>query len=148
MPHFTLQLTPHGPIVSAVLAISRPRAHALQQAGHSEPEPVSFAAMVDTGASSTCLDASLLEPLQLTPTGQVKISTPSSGQEPVWMEQYDVTLLIPGPDGSPPLVFPTIPIVALKNFATAHYGGLIGRDILAECLLSYNGTARLLTLAY
>lgn len=104
--------------------------------------------MVDTGASCSCVDASALAPLGLTPTGQMPISTPSTQGVPASFDTFDVLLLIPGADGATPLVFQTIPLVALPSFAGPNYQGLIGRDVLASCILHYNGVTNLFELAY
>lgn len=118
-------------------------------AGQPVPRPVRIRALVDTGASCTCIDPSVLAELKLTPTGSVSVNTPSTGATPHTADQFDVALLIPGPDpAAAPLVFDTIPVVSSELLNAQGFHSLIGRDILDLCLFNYNGAVRLFTLAY
>ncbi len=147
MPHFTLPLGPNGPVLTAVVAVSQERNAALVAAGQSVPKPVPITALVDTGASATCVDPSVLTSLSLTPTGIVSLSTPSTGETPHQAEQFDASLIIPAPQG-PALVFRTIPVVASALLAAQGFHALIGRDLLDQCVFFYNGSLKLFTLAY
>jgi hypothetical protein len=93
--------------------------------------------LIDTGASGTCVDTTLLAPLGLTPTGSVPVQTPSTNGVPVQCPQYDVMLIIPGAGGVP-LTFQAFPVLC-TDFSTQGISGLIGRDVLALCSLFYNG---------
>lgn len=147
MPHFTLQVGPNGPIVNAFVAVSQGRTAALTAAGQPIPKPAPIFALVDTGASCTCVDPSVLHGLKLTPTGSISVNTPSTGSTPHETYQYDVALVIPAPSG-PPLVFQTIPVVAADLLEAQGFHALIGRDILSRCFFSYNGEVGIFTLAY
>ncbi len=148
MPHFTLQIGSRGPIVMALVFVSEARQTALVAAGRAIPAPVSMQALIDTGASCTCVDFQVLAPLALSPTGSTPISTPSTGTSPHHMDQYDVGIAIPGADpGSSPLILPTVPIVAC-SLRPQGIDALIGRDVLGRCLLSYNGATGAFTLAF
>jgi hypothetical protein len=147
MPHFTLPVGPNGPVLNAVVTVSKERSAALAAAVQSVPKPVPITALVDTGASCTCVDPSVLTALNLTPTGIVLLNTPSTGGTPHQAEQFDVALIIPAPSG-PALVFRTIPVVASELLTSQGFHALIGRDILDQCLFSYNGSIKLFTLAY
>lgn len=132
-----------------LIAISQARRQALEEQGQAVPTPILIRALVDTGATCTCIDTATLAPLQISPTGQSTLQTASTGNAPVLANQFDVALVIPGPtQGSAPLVFETIPIVALDGLSTQGFQALIGRDILSKCVLHYNGDMGLFTLAY
>jgi hypothetical protein len=108
-------------------------------------------ALVDTGASNTCIDPSVLigqnpAGLALTPTGTVSMTTPSTGTTPHIADQYDVALLIPHATLTP-LVRLTIAVASVELLAQGFHV-LIGRDILKDCVLVYNGTEDLFILAY
>jgi hypothetical protein len=148
MSHFTLQIEAHGPILNAGVLVSEPRAAALKAAGQAIPQMVPIRALVDTGAGCTCVDPTVLSSLRLTPTGNVPINTPSTGATPHSADQFDVALFIPGPPNSIPLNFQTIPVVAAELLATQGFHALIGRDILDNCVLIYNGGMRQFTLAF
>jgi hypothetical protein len=101
--------------------------------------------LVDTGASNTLIDVGLLNQLGLQPTGQVDVSTPSTDGQPVAMLQYDVGLLLPHSANS--RFFPTIAVTG-ANFQAHGIHGLLGRDVLAHCLVVYDGPANLYALAF
>lgn len=74
--------------------------------------------------------------LNLTPTGSVFMNTPSTGTIPHRANQYDVSLTLVHPTIG--LTFAAVPVIEAHR-ATQGIQGLIGRDILANCLFIYNG---------
>lgn len=149
MPHFTLHLLQNAPIVRAVISVSQARAAALTAAGKAIPSMIPVQALVDTGASSTCLDPYVISTLELTPTGSVPCHTPSTGSQPAMMNQYDVGIIIPGPTPThAPFIVGTLPVVETALFTAQGFHALIGRDILQHCVLIYNGSLGQFTLAY
>ena len=148
MPHFTLQLSPQGPLLNAVISISKERTAALTAANQPIPNPVSIRALVDTGASTTCIDPSILQALSLTPTGNIKMVTPSTGKTPVDIDQYDVSIMIPAALNQIPFHLHTIPVACTDLVSSQGFHALIGRDILSHCLLTYNGSMAVFTLAF
>jgi hypothetical protein len=109
--------------------------------------PRQIRALIDTGASNTCVDPSVLTALGLTPTGTVSVVTPTTGATPAECDQYDVGIVIPAPNG-PPFVVGTIAVTAHEFLNAQGFHALIGRDVLSRCLFGYNGTTGLFTLAY
>lgn len=121
---------------------------ALQAAGQAVPQPIRIRALLDTGASCTCVDPSVLAALNLTPTGSATMITPSTGATPHQTDQFDVGLIIPGASGNQtPLVVDNIAVVA-SQLTNQGFQALIGRDLLKRCVLTYNGAMNLFTLAY
>jgi len=146
--HFTLPIGPAGPVLSAFVAVSQARHAALTAAGQPVPSPVPIRALVDTGASCTCVDASVLAALGLTPTGSTQMMTPSTGATPHEALQYDVALAIPAAPPNPqPFYKHTLPVVG-SELSIQGIDALIGRDILKDCLLTYNGVVGFFTLAF
>jgi hypothetical protein len=134
--------------LTAFLTVSEARRDALLQASLPVPDAVRVSALVDTGASCTCVDPSFMAKLGLTPTGSVPVNTPSTGGTPHVAHQYDAGLIVPGAlQDHTPLIFPTIAIVSAELLVQG-IDALIGRDILSNCVLNYNGTAGYFTLAY
>lgn len=150
MPHFTLQITQQGAVLSAFIGVSEARRNALEQAGQPIPSLVPIRALVDTGASVTAVDPSVLQTLNLTPTGNTTINTPSTGMNPVTVDQYDVSLLVPPAVANQfPLFVRTLPVICcIDLLASQGFHALLGRDVLAQCILSYNGSMGWFTLAY
>jgi hypothetical protein len=147
MPHFTKQLTNGAPLVNAVLRVTQARADALIAAQQAVPGPQNMVALIDTGASCTCVDPAIITALGLTPTGVATILTPSTGATPHTTDQYDASLQIYSRLHQPPLAIPVIAVIA-SNLRVQGFDALIGRDVLEHCLLSYNGQSGFYTLAF
>jgi hypothetical protein len=61
MAHFTLAVdAAAGPVVLALVMPSRPRIDALTANNQPTPQPVPIRALVDTGASVTCVDPAVM----------------------------------------------------------------------------------------
>src|ERR1700730_16791257 len=120
---------PSGPIVTAFLAVSQARRAALTPAGQPIPANQQITALVDTGASCTSVDPSVIEALNLQPTGTASVITPSTGTTPHQTDPYDVALIIPAPISQAPLVFPTIAVISSQLLQAQGFHALIGRDI-------------------
>jgi hypothetical protein len=149
VPYFARQVAPNGNlIVLAMLGVSQARKNALVAAMQQVPDAVQIQALIDTGASCTCVDPSVLNQLKLTPTGSTMVHTPTTGTQPVAAETYDISLTIWAAMGRPPLVHHTVPVVASRLFAAQGFHALIGLDILRSCLLTYDGANGLFSLAY
>jgi hypothetical protein len=128
MPVLTTALTPEGPVLTLAIGVSKPRADALLAAGLSVPPSVQIRALIDTGASSTCV-----------PSGAISITTLSTGSTPVTCNQYDVGVFVVHPVIT--LGLDTMPIIECQALG----GGiqaLLGRDFLALCLFVYDGQAQ------
>lgn len=150
MPHFTLQITQQGALLTAFIGVSQGREAALQQAGQPVPKAVQVRALVDTGASITAVDPSVLkDQLSLAATGSTTVNTPSTGSQPMVADQYDVSLIVPAATvHQAPLYVNTLPVICAEILASQGFHALIGRDVLAQCVLSYNGSMGWFTLAY
>lgn len=147
MPTINVNIAAGGPLLIAVVGLSMPRLQALTSAGIVAPAPKSGTFLIDTGASCTAVDRGLLEGLGLQPTGIVAISTPSTQNDVHRCEQYDISLFIPASQGAAGHLIPAIPIVA-THLRAQGIDGLIGRDVLKDCTLIYNGSGGFFCLAY
>lgn len=129
--------------------MSHARRAALVANGEAVPNVVQIQGLIDTGASGTRVDPSVLTTLGLTPSGVATVNTPSTGNKPHTADQYDVSIFIPGsgPTQSP-LVVANLAVICAELLQAQGFHALIGRDILSRCLLSYNGTEGVFTLAY
>jgi hypothetical protein len=148
MPSINLAITPHGPLVSAIIMVSGARRAALTAAGLAVPPAQPGIFLIDTGASCTCIDSTFLAPLGLTPTGSSPMLTPSTNGVPHQCSTYDCTLLVPnGTPSQPAFLVDPVQIVE-TSFSGQNIVGLIGRDILSRCTLFYNGSMGHYTLSY
>lgn len=149
MPFFTLKTTTQGPMMTALVGVSEARRAALVAVGQPTPNLITIRALVDTGASGTCIDPSVLNALALTPTGSVLVNTPSTGSTPHAADQFDVAIIVPGASPShTPLFVENIAVLSADLLQAQGFHALIGRDILSLCLLSYDGMTGSFTLAY
>lgn len=146
MPSINLNIQPGGPIIGIFVGVSNPRFSALTAANLTPPTPVLGNFLIDTGASSTCIDPDLITGLGIHPTGKTGIQTPSTQPGAThYCDQYDVSLFIP--DGTSGHFVPALPVIT-THLRTQGIDGLLGRDVLKNCVLIYNGTASMITLSY
>jgi hypothetical protein len=136
MPHLTFQIGPTGPLLDVIVTVSKPRADALTKAGQPTPAPVQARLLIDTGASGTAIDPSILTKLGLSPTGIMTIHTPSTGPQGHQVNQYDVGLAIQYQGLA--RQFLALPVGECSLNAQG-IDGLLGRDVLAHCLFIYTG---------
>lgn len=148
MPHFTLQVSPQGAVVSAGIMVSSARQQMLESTGQTVPLPQMIRALIDTGASISAVDPSILTALGLTPTGEADIHTPSTAGVPVHTATYDVRIgILAGREGDVHFISETVQVTA-TGLESHGFQALIGTDILKRCILHYNGADGLFTLAY
>ncbi len=149
MPHFTLPIESQGPMFNAIVGVSAPLRSALIEANQPIPNSIPVRALIDTGASCTCVDPSILQRLNLTSKGDIPVSTPTTKGTPVAVSQYDVSIAVPPANsGQPTLTFGTIPVACIELIDHQGFHVLIGRDILSHCLFVYNGSTGLFTLGF
>jgi hypothetical protein len=147
MSILTAPLQPNGAIITVGFLVSAPRQEALKKAGQPVPRPVVVPCLVDTGASSTCVDPTVIQQLQIPPSGTVPIHTPSTGGTPCVCNQFDVGVGIVMDNGEIHLPGMIIPVIE-SNLKDQGIQALLGRDILEQSVLIYDGRRRLLTLAF
>jgi hypothetical protein len=135
-----------GPIIQVLIGVSSPRQQALTAAGIAIPAPVTGNFLIDTGASGTCVDPDLVKKLGIPPSGSISIQTPSTQGNPHQCSTYDVMLFIPS-SASGGHFIEVMPVFE-THLSGQGIDGLLGRDVLQNCVLIYNGTTNLFTLSY
>ncbi|MBF0265948.1 MAG: hypothetical protein HQL46_11815 [Gammaproteobacteria bacterium] len=145
MPTITSEISTQGALLDIFLDISQARKNTLRTAGLAYPQPIQVKALIDTGASCTCVDPSVIASLNITPTGAGAVSTPLSGQSPHVCNKYDITVLLVHPEIQ--YKIGAIPVLETKVFGQG-IQALIGRDVLSKCLLTYNGTIGQYTISF
>ena len=147
MPHFTLDFGDRGPCLNVLLSVSAARLNALQSEGMDVPASVPAIGLVDTGASCTSVDPNVIQALKIPPSGDTKVLTPSTKDGPVPVMQYDVGLQIYAAKTQHPLIVRDLPVIEAP-LAQQGIHALIGRDVLADCILNYNRAEKRYTLAF
>ncbi|NQU19863.1 MAG: hypothetical protein HQ567_01165 [Candidatus Nealsonbacteria bacterium] len=147
MPFVTASISPEGAFFQIALAVSGPRSRVMEAAKEDVPPPVVTRGMVDTGASGTAVDTSIIKQLGLTPTGMVSMHTPSTKGTPEQVNQFDVAILILMEDQHIHVADLVLPVIETELLHQG-FGVLIGRDVLAKALLIYDGRNQRLTAAF
>lgn len=148
MPHFTLQISPQGPIVDAGIMVGSARQQALEAANQVVPAPQMIRALIDTGAAISAVDPTVLKALSLSQTGEAEIHTPSTKGVAVTTPTYDVKIaILAGRTGDLHFISETIQVTA-TDLLVHGFQALIGTDILKSCILQYNGADGLFTVCY
>lgn len=148
--HATCLITPAGPLLRVTLMSSQARQAALSAAGQHVAPPVSANLLIDTGASCTVIDDNLVAQLGLQATGSVQVHTPSTGTAPVTRQSYDIGLIIMGQapaGGQGGHWVQNLPIMD-ADFSAQGIDGLLGRDVLSQCRMTYSGSDQLVFLSF
>ena len=118
---------------------------AMKAAGAKPAMPMLVKALIDTGASCSALDISLVRGLGLIFREAVRIHTPSSGPERHLCNQYDASLAIGGKTDQP--LERTLFVIESDLESQGIYA-LIGLDILADCAFVSDGPSGRFSLSW
>jgi hypothetical protein len=121
------------------------RSDALKAAGQAIPEYQGIRMIVDTGATVSVVEETILQKLGLSPTGMTQILTPSTKGAPFTCATYDILLAIY--HAKYPLLHTTFPVIG-SDFTGQGIHGLIGCDILSQCLFQFDGVGNTFNLAF
>lgn len=136
----SLVLQARGPVLQVSVGLSESVAQQLLERGETLPEPVSGMALIDTGATITCIDDALAQQIGLPVIDQGRIS--SASHEETVVNIYPALIEFVG-----------VPIrvnaerAAGVALATQGLAVLIGRDILQHMTLFYNGITGEITIS-
>jgi hypothetical protein len=133
-------LAVRGPIVQVEVQLPSALAAQYQALSRPIPAPITGWAMVDTGASKTCVDDGLILGLGVAPINQITVQTPSGSAQ---------QFLYPARFSFPGTPLPNIDFSSVVGSTLAAQGivALIGRDVLSRFLLVYNGPAGMFSLS-
>jgi len=127
-------LTQRGPVVQVSVSVGEQIAGPILQAGGTLPSPMSGLALIDSGATSTCIDEGAAQKLQLPAIDVVTIASASHAAAeqnvyPIKVEVVGLPIAINAPRAVGAPLEPQGILV------------LLGRDVLQHCVLVYNGPA-------
>ena len=129
-PNRVPDLVDSGPIIEVVLFPPQPLVQLLRATGKPIPSR-KVVALIDTGASGSCIEASIARELEVVAHDVVRVHTAAGlTQQPI----FDIGFSLPT------LTQNILQIQALgANLEKQPYDALIGRDVLSLCTLIYNG---------
>jgi predicted aspartyl protease len=130
----SLALRLRGAVIPVEISIPQTLQRRLTQQGQSPPAPQNGLALIDTGASLSAVDDEAIRTLGMAPVGQTQIHTAGGI---VARPLYPARFSFPGTD-LPPLTFRRVASSALQSQGVI---ALLGRDMLANFILIYNGPA-------
>lgn len=133
-----------GPLLQVQVTVPTALAAILGKSDQPIPAPGTGWALIDTGATRTCVDKAVLEALNVQATGTVTTGTAAG---PAQQLLFPAKLSFPG--GNFVIEFGSVIAVDLsgQSIAGQNVIALIGRDVLSRCVLVYNGPAGIFTLA-
>jgi hypothetical protein len=143
-PHHAFAVA--GPIIRVQIEVASVLAQALQAANQPIPTPVLGIALIDTGASITSFDASIVSKLGINPNGVALVGTAGGSQQ---QSTYQAKFTFPGTP-IPGFEHPRVLGCNLAGQTVLNRQpiiALIGRDILSKCVLVYNGPAGMYSLS-
>jgi hypothetical protein len=134
--------------VRLMLHPSGPRLRALAQAGQPAPAPVFSGGLIDTGATTTIIDPSIRQALNLTPFRIRTVVVPSHAVS-VRVFSYKIDLIILHPSGAAANRL-VVPLLTVLETPLSHTSTdvLVGCDVLSRCTFLHNGQGNSFELSY
>jgi len=135
-----IALMQRGPIVQVTIGVEQNIAQQLVSQGTPLPQPVPGVALIDTGATSTCIDDAIAKQLNLPVVDVVSIASASHAEtnQSVYPALIEVVGIA--------IKFNALRAIGVP-LANQGIQVLIGRDLLQHCTLFYNGMIGSFTLS-
>lgn len=145
MPTLSGSIGPWGPMMYVKVMQSNQRVRVLKKAGLPFSSPIVVLGLIDTGASLSALDESVITSLGLAPRSLISIHTPSTGAAYEKRMTYEALVVLGETVGKP--LSKTVTVLSCE-LATQGFFALIGRDLLRHCRFLYDGPNDSFTLEY
>ncbi len=135
-------------MLQVLVEVPNALAAALQAQGAPIAPPAAGLALIDTGATRSAVDDSVVQALGVQPIGVVNVGTAGGIQQ---HSVYSAKFSFPG-SNLPSIEFAQLTGVNLTGHFVPHANlpliALIGRDILSRFVMIYNGPLATVTLAF
>lgn len=129
-----------GPLLQVAVMLPQAIIKGLQERGETVPEPVAGEALIDTGASLTCVDIEVARQLRLPEVGRTLMQSASHSDQEMPLFPVGIDFPNAGLHFEPPRAMGA-------NLKTQGIVILVGMDALSNCTLYYNGPAGQITLS-
>lgn len=135
-----LGLQQRGSCIPVSVGLEQNMAQVLIQANKPVPAAIQGLALIDTGASVSCVDSTIAATLKLPIVGTANMASASHANTSVSLHPIQITLQ------NQAISFNASRAMS-ANIANQGFIAIIGRDILQLCTLFYNGPTGQITLA-
>lgn len=134
-----------GPLLQVEVSIPSALEQHLAAQNQPIPAPITGWALIDTGATRSCVDTKTITQLGLKPIGVTQMGT---ARGPVKQHLYPAKFRFPGEELE--IEFSSVVGVNLTGQSVAGRDliVLLGRDVLSRCILIYNGPGGFFTLGF
>ena len=132
-------------MISLKVMLTSQRVDALKRAGVPYANPIEIEGLIDTGADGCVLDRHTIAALGLELRGRTAIHTPSTGTAYESRGVFDACFVL-GESTSDALVL-NLPVIE-SDLASEGFCALIGRNVLSQCLFTYDGPRNHFSLAW
>lgn len=141
-PHVLAQI---GPLLQVEVSVPTALERHLTAQNQPVPPPVTGWALLDTGATRSCVDQSTIARLGVNPIG-----TTTTGTAGGRVQQYLYPAKFRFPGEGLEIEFSSVVGVDLagQSIASRDLIVLVGRDVLSRCVLIYNGPGGFFTLTF
>jgi hypothetical protein len=145
MPRLTGNIGRYGPMTNVKVMLSTQRVEALKKLNLPYAPPQTVIGLIDTGASCSAIDVHLAKGLGLERRGVTHIHTPSTGSNYETRTTYDACYVIG--EGQPKALLRTLSVIECELASEGFYV-IVGRDVLEDCVFTYNGPKARFSLKY
>jgi hypothetical protein len=146
MPVLSFNFDHHGrPVVELYVSVCSAEREACRDEGRDIPPAVLIHALIDTGAGRTHVDLGTLARLAISPASEGLIYT-ATGTGPQPRDVYLLDLALAGDKPGP--IALDLQVFGSPIAHDLRIEMLLGRDVLGDCMLTYDGINRRFTLAY
>jgi hypothetical protein len=145
MPNLIGSISRWGPTINVKVMQTNQRVEALKKAAQKFSSPMVVLGLIDTGASLSVLDSTIVDSLGLVPKDIVSVHTPTTGSAYEKRRSYDALFIVGETTGDP--FSKTIQIIECDLASEGIYA-LIGRNFLDACQFIYDGPKKSFTLQY
>jgi hypothetical protein len=129
-----------GPCIDVIVTNSREVVEAGRAIGLEYPKPLTMKALLDTGAAVTVISKTFAKHCKLMQTGETEIRSVGNIQK---CAEYAAAISFPGTTLRP---IDPVRLISVDFMKEPHYACLIGRDILRHWTVTFDGTARRVTI--
>lgn len=138
----------HAPLIEVQVGASVPYQQALKALGQPVPPPETVLFAIDTGSGRSFIDISILLRLQL-PVRNVAHGFSAQGAPPVSYDEYEASMVLMGQTANSQWRIPALAVLGRSmQSVSATVRGLIGRDVLSQCVMTYDGRSQSFELMY